>query len=334
MGLAWKYPLYAFLVVVVALHFKYFLSHPQVPFMGKVAHALLKLQAMPWCPLFLHRLIPRVGPYDDGYVSSSDVQFTRTGDAHIYEFRVFVPRNETRNSDVMVWVHGGGFLLGHPSEKHIDGTCRAMARLSGVRFISLNYRKAPDFHYLQGFHDIDATLSWISSSMPHVKRIGLGGDSAGATLSLSSAIYQSHNLSHLLLVYPGLHLGEDPEMRDAWILPQDVRALFKAYHDPPTNAEDAERYHFFRELLVDLDDDAHHHLLQRLPKKTHIISAGNDPLHPSSSRLEAKLRKAQCHVEHTLYPEAVHGFFCQEEYPDRDDALYEAARSIRDSFSD
>lgn len=328
---AWKVALTSFFAVYAALNLKYFLSHPEIPLIGKLSHLGLKIQALPWMPWFIHHLVPRVACFDDGWVRSQDVTFDGE-EGHVYEARLFIPRNESNIADLFVWIHGGGFVLGDPRERHIDETCRLLTRLTGIRFIALNYRKAPKHHYLTGFVDIAALFEWLRDEMPHVKRIGLGGDSAGATLSLSAAVYHPYKLQHLLLVYPGLHHGEDLTMVDAWILPADVRAMFKAHIKPPEDKEQEERYHFFRELLADLDDDAHDHLLQRLPK-THIISAGKDPLHPSSSRLETKMRAAQCLVEHTLFADAVHGFFCQP-FPERPAALSAAADAIRRSFAD
>ena len=93
----------------------------------------------------------------------------------------------------MVWIHGGGFLMGSGSEPMYDGT--TFARRGDVVFVSLNYRLA-DLGFLHlahldesyagsgnnGILDQVAALEWVRDNIA-----ALGGDPGNVTIFGESA---------------------------------------------------------------------------------------------------------------------------------------------------
>ncbi len=138
-------------------------------------------------------------------------------------YREYEPDNLASPNDLLLWVHGGGFVLGAVNEFQIDATCRTLARKCGLRVLSVEYRKTPEFHIKAGFDDVMAMLEHVTLQWPHT-RVALGGESAGATLALGTALKKPHLVHHLLLVYPGLLHGIGD--LEGWILSSAVLNWF------------------------------------------------------------------------------------------------------------
>ena len=86
---------------------------------------------------------------------------------------------------LLVWAHGGGFVLGSIDE--IDNFCRALAAASGCAIASVEYRLAPEHRFPTAVEDVEAAVQWVlarraalaGSAVP----VFVGGDSAGANLA-------------------------------------------------------------------------------------------------------------------------------------------------------
>ncbi len=85
----------------------------------------------------------------------------------------------------LVYFHGGGFVAGS-LETH-DGICRSLANASGCRLVSVGYRLGPEAPFPAAVEDACAATRWIASHAEQLgidaARLGVGGDSAGATLA-------------------------------------------------------------------------------------------------------------------------------------------------------
>ncbi|TZG28832.1 alpha/beta hydrolase [Sphingomonas montanisoli] len=91
---------------------------------------------------------------------------------------------------LIVFIHGGGFVLGDLDT--YDSAATAIANGTGLPVISIAYRLAPDHPWPAAPDDCEAALRWIAEQ-PDLfgrahDRIALAGDSAGATLSIVSAM--------------------------------------------------------------------------------------------------------------------------------------------------
>jgi len=85
----------------------------------------------------------------------------------------------------LVYFHGGGFVAGS-LETH-DGISRALANASGCRLIAVDYRLGPEARFPAAVEDACAATRWIAAHAAHLgvdaRRLGVCGDSAGATLA-------------------------------------------------------------------------------------------------------------------------------------------------------
>ncbi len=88
----------------------------------------------------------------------------------------------------LIYFHGGGLVAGS-LDTH-DGIGRALCHASGVRVVSVDYRLAPEHRFPAAVEDARAALRYISGHAADfgidAARLGIGGDSAGATLAAAT----------------------------------------------------------------------------------------------------------------------------------------------------
>lgn len=100
--------------------------------------------------------------------------------------RVYSPLGEpARTLPGILFFHGGGWVAGS-LETH-DGLCRRLSNETGCRVIAVDYRLAPEHPFPYGLSDAVAALNHVTRN-PGVfgvdlQRLGVAGDSAGATLA-------------------------------------------------------------------------------------------------------------------------------------------------------
>jgi acetyl esterase/lipase len=107
----------------------------------------------------------------------------------------------------LVWIHGGGYVIG--SAVQDDAMCRRFAHQLGVTVASVDYRLAPEHPYPAPLEDCYAALTWLAS-LPAVDpaRVAIGGASAGGGLAAALALLARDRaevaVAAQLLVYPML----------------------------------------------------------------------------------------------------------------------------------
>ncbi len=104
--------------------------------------------------------------------------------------RLYTPAGADRPGPAMLYMHGGGFVLG--TVEQFDAQCRQMAADSGVTIASIEYRRAPEHPYPAPLEDCHAALAWLHGEADALgldpARIGIGGTSAGAGLAAGLAL--------------------------------------------------------------------------------------------------------------------------------------------------
>ena len=87
-------------------------------------------------------------------------------------------------------LHGGGFVL-NDVEVH-DAAARRLANRSGLRVLSVDYRRPPEHRFPAAPDDVDTVLAWLERgrrrSTASTARAYAHGDSAGANLALVAAL--------------------------------------------------------------------------------------------------------------------------------------------------
>lgn len=122
---------------------------------------------------------------------------------------VVAPDEVAASAPALLWIHGGGMIVGSPElEAETAGT---LARELGAVVVSPDYRLAPEDPFPAGLDDCLATLRWMREHADELgldpDRVAVGGISAGG--GLAAAVAQ-HGLDHGVplraqaLVYPML----------------------------------------------------------------------------------------------------------------------------------
>ncbi len=101
--------------------------------------------------------------------------------------RLYRPANATTATPALLWIHGGGYLIGSPEQDDI--LCRRFVERLGIVVAAARYRLAPENPYPIPLEDCYSVLTWLAA-LPGVdaNRIAIGGASAGGGLTAALAL--------------------------------------------------------------------------------------------------------------------------------------------------
>jgi acetyl esterase/lipase len=161
-------------------------------------------------PLFdwLTRLQPR--PNVPAGVGLEQINIPGQDGQHNIRLRVYRPQPLAAPAPVLVWLHGGGFIVGTPEQD--DAYAFGLAQEVGIVVVSVDYRLAPRHPFPAALDDCDTALQWVHAHPQPLgidpRRIAVGGASAGGGLAACLA-QRTHDrgairLALQLLVYPML----------------------------------------------------------------------------------------------------------------------------------
>jgi acetyl esterase len=121
--------------------------------------------------------------------------------------RLYRPDGAEGPLATLVWLHGGGWVLGS-LDSH-DNVCRFLAAMGPLLVISVDYRLAPEARAPAQQEDAATALQWAAANAAahggDPARLLVGGDSAGgnlAVLAVIAARSSGPRLAGQLLVYP------------------------------------------------------------------------------------------------------------------------------------
>ena len=121
--------------------------------------------------------------------------------------RIYRPQ---RAQGAIVWMHGGGYVMGDLETEH--PWAARVADGSGAVVISVGYRRAPEHRFPAALDDVSAVLTWTAEHATDLGvdsgRIAVGGHAAGAGLAAAVALwardYQGPPICFQLLNQPEL----------------------------------------------------------------------------------------------------------------------------------
>ncbi|WP_280478413.1 alpha/beta hydrolase [Nocardia asiatica] len=108
------------------------------------------------------------------------------GDSEV-PIRIYRPH---RAQGAILWLHGGGFVMGDLDTEHRWAALLAVS--SGATVISVGYRLAPEHPFPAAHDDVYTVLTWTAEHAAEFGidplRIAIGGHSAGAGLAAAVAL--------------------------------------------------------------------------------------------------------------------------------------------------
>jgi len=199
----------------------------------------------------------------------------------------------------VLFLHGGGFIIGSPSlYRHV--TWR-IAEATQARVLAVDYRLAPEHPFPAALEDAAAAYKWLLASGADPRQIAMMGDSAGGGLIFSLML----QLRDEGIPLPAAAVALSP-WTDLALTGPSLRLNSAA--DPMLNAEDPPQ--FVEDYLAGADprtpyvsplygDPA------GLPPT--IIQVGSDEvLRDDAVRMADRMRAAGCQVELEIWPRMPH----------------------------
>jgi acetyl esterase len=246
--------------------------------------------------------------------------------------RVYAPAGATGGEvlPVLVWFHGGGWVIGDIESS--DPTVRTLANATGSVVVSVDYRLAPEHPFPAGLEDALAAVCWVVDNAAELGvdagRLAVGGDSAGGNLAAAVAqelCATGPEIRFQLLVYPvtDLHMNtvSYEDNAEGYFLTKETMVWFRGHYvgDDVDIREDPR----VSPLL------AHDGVFAELPPAL-VITAEFDPLRDEGEAYGERLRAAGVDATVTRYDGMIHGFFSMRDFlPDGAAAIDEAGHALR-----
>jgi len=208
---------------------------------------------------------------------------------------------EVRPGKLLLYIHGGAFVLGSCVSHR--GLVTKIARAAGVEAVLPEYRLAPEHPYPVGLQDCIGVYRALLEKGHKPEDIIVGGDSAGGGLSVSMMLELRHAgvplPAALLLLSPFLDLTASGES-----------ATTRADQDPWFNVENmsvvANHYCSGEDLKDPLLSPIFANVSGLPP--TMIQVGDHEILLSDSTRMADKLREAGVEVDIEVFPEMWHVF--------------------------
>ena len=219
--------------------------------------------------------------------------------------RVLTPSDAPRGT--LVYYHGGGWVIGDING--YDTLGRKLAAATNMIVVMVEYRLAPENRYPAANHDAWAALKWVEANADDLGVAGLpvvlGGDSAGGTLSIVTALRareEGVKVDATLLMYPATDTDmERPSYND----PQNQLLLSKKSME-----------WFFGHYLGDAGHDLSHPSISPLRAldlsnfpPTALAIAEHDPLKDEGEAFGDRLEASGVPVTRRLFEGQMHAFF-------------------------
>ncbi|MER2107088.1 MAG: alpha/beta hydrolase [Solibacillus sp.] len=129
-------------------------------------------------------------------------------DGDALRVRIYKQKGATNTLPALLWIHGGGYVMGVPEGD--DGLCQRFAKEANCIVVSVDYRLAPEHPYPAPLEDCYSALKWVADNSETLNidpnRIGIAGASAGGGLTAALALLakdrQGPSLIFQMPLYP------------------------------------------------------------------------------------------------------------------------------------
>ena len=217
--------------------------------------------------------------------------------------RLYDARTERGPAPVLVFYHGGGFVLGD-IDTH-EPLCAEIARLLDLPVVSVGYRLAPEHPFPAGVTDAIEAARWVAGRPAELGReatgLVLAGDSAGGDFTIVTALALRDQPAAVPVVaqwpiYPAANPTEGyPSMRDfgeGYLLSRESMHWFDECYSPDRK---------------DWRYDPLHQDQAGMPP-TLVVTAGLDPIRDQGRAYAAACAQAGVSVAYLECEGTIHGF--------------------------
>ena len=225
--------------------------------------------------------------------------------------RIYRPHGVER-PPVVVYIHGGGFVLGNVEGS--DRDCRLLAEGAGCLVASVEYRLAPEHPFPAASDDCVAAIRWVAENAGALgadpTRLAIGGDSAGGNLAAVTALRARDeggpSICFQLLIYPVVdqtstmddpHFASLTENSDGYMLDGSMMEWFRRCYVP----DPSDRANPYVSPLL-----ASSHV--GLPPAL-VMTCEYDPLRDEGEAYAKRLADAGVEVTLSRYDGGLHGIF-------------------------
>lgn len=220
-------------------------------------------------------------------------------------------KKTTGNLPIMLYMHGGGFVVG--CSEDTDYTTRMLCYANQIVVVSVNYRLAPETTFPGALDDCEAVLRAIlASDSPLAEELNIdktsvyfSGDSAGGNLAAALALKlqdRGESISGLVLLAPWLDMNV--EAYDSYNRLAPTGIVFDAPFIAYARASYA-RFEQWQDPLVSPIFGS----IDKMPP-TIILVGTEDPLVDQTLKLGTMARESKCdRIEIVIYPDMPHCFY-------------------------
>lgn len=214
--------------------------------------------------------------------------------------RLYRPAGAPSGAPLIVYFHGGGFVLGDLDTN--EGMCKRIAATARLPLLAVDYRLAPDAPFPAQIEDALAATRWAHA---HAAELGcatdgvvIGGDSAGAYMAITAArqlnAAQPGTVIAQLLIYPLIHVDDadwsDTVLTDTRVLGRAAVSMVRIHTGPNGPAS-----------ILDHADPA-------TPPTFICYGSHLDPVRPDARRYAQRLINAGVKVVEKEFALLPHGF--------------------------
>lgn len=225
------------------------------------------------------------------------------GNIHL---RVYTPKTGKAAYPVIVYYHGGGFVIANLDV--YDASANVLADKTDAIVVSVAYRLAPEHKFPTAHNDAFAAYKWVLANAASIKgdpkKIAVAGESAGGNLAINTAIKARDSKimvpTAIVAVYPvaGSDMNTASYVKNASAKPLDKPMMMwfvKNYLNSMAEGKDP------RINLIAAN-------LKGLPATT-VITDEIDPLQSEGNTLVEKLKAAGVTVDSKNWDGVTHEFF-------------------------
>lgn len=261
---------------------------------------------------------PKMARADDLTVTAAD--------GHAVPVRVLVPPQGAHG--VIVWLHGGGWVIG--AIEHFDTLGRKLAERTSCAVVLVDYRLAPEHRYPTAADDCWDALVWTAQHLAEIAGrddvpLIVAGDSAGGNLSAVMALRardrRGPRLALQVLIYPVTDADFD---RPSYVVDENQLLLTR---DAMVWFWD----HYAPDVAQRAEPDAsplRATSLAGLPPAV-VLTAEHDVLRDEGEAYAQALEAAGVPVDFRRHEGQTHGFFTMLMLPGSERGFQQVVKAVR-----